>query len=146
VRGDAGRGHAGGGLHRLLGGSEPAHEAAGSAAPHGCSKTTEQSPLKRQDQACQRAGATYTRREALELNRDRSITTAVLGSLFLMCVMAFGISMDVGTWPYAGLRTVTTHDEAATTPFNLAGSRYFIEHAPAEWRWRTLTGACARGS
>ncbi len=75
----------------------------------------------------QRLGS-YTRREALELGRDPiRITTAVLGSLFLMVVMAFGMSMDVEDLPYAVLDrdgTTTSRDYA----LNLAGSRYFIEH------------------
>ena len=79
----------------------------------------------------QRLGS-YTRREALELGRDPiRITTAVLGSLFLMVVMAFGMSMDVVNLPYAVLDrdgTTTSRDYA----LNLAGSRYFIEHAPLD--------------
>ncbi len=75
----------------------------------------------------QRMGS-YTRRETLELGRDPiRITTAVLGSLFLMVVMAFGMSMDVENLPYAVLDrddTTTSRDYA----LSLAGSRYFIEH------------------
>ncbi|MEA5390463.1 ribosome-associated ATPase/putative transporter RbbA [Cyanobium gracile UHCC 0139] len=79
----------------------------------------------------QRLGS-YTRREALELGRDPiRITTAVLGSLFLMVVMAFGMSMDVENLPYAVLDrdgTTTSRDYV----LNLAGSRYFIEHPPLD--------------
>jgi ribosome-dependent ATPase len=55
----------------------------------------------------------------------------VLGSLFLMVVMAFGMSMDVQNLPYAVLDrdgTTTSRDYA----LNLAGSRYFIEHPPLD--------------
>jgi len=86
-------------------------------------------PAPREGFDLQRLGS-YTRREALELSRDPiRITTAVLGSLFLMVVMAFGINMDVENLPYAVLDrdgTGTSRDYA----LNLAGSRYFIEKAP----------------
>ncbi|APD48612.1 ribosome-associated ATPase/putative transporter RbbA [Synechococcus sp. CS-602] len=111
-------------LEEASGATEPA----GSAAPTAVA-TTEQSPLETAGFSLQRLGS-YTRREALELIRDPiRITTAVLGSLFLMVVMAFGISMDVENLPYAVLDrddTTTSRDYA----LNLAGSRYFIEHAP----------------
>lgn len=69
----------------------------------------------------------YTWREALELQRDpvRS-TLALVGSLILMCVMGFGISMDVEDLRYA----VLDRDQTAISQsyaLSLAGSRYFIE-------------------
>ena len=83
--------------------------------------------LERPGLRLQRLGS-YTRREAPELSRDPiRITTAVLGSLFLMVVMAFGMSMDVENLPHGVLDrdgTTTSRDYA----LNLAGSRYFIEH------------------
>lgn len=86
-------------------------------------------PLEGKGFRLQRLGS-YSRREALELSRDPiRITTAVLGSLFLMVVMAYGMSMDVENLPYAVLDrdgTSTSRDYA----LNLAGSRYFIEQAP----------------
>lgn len=73
---------------------------------------------------------TYTWREALELKRDpvRS-TLALLGSLLLMFVMGYGISMDVENLRFAVLdrdQTVLSQNYI----LNLAGSRYFVEHAP----------------
>ncbi|MCT0213945.1 ribosome-associated ATPase/putative transporter RbbA [Synechococcus sp. CS-1324] len=91
----------------------------------------ERSPWEGKGFSLQRLGS-YTRREALELSRDPiRITTAVLGSLFLMVVMAFGINMDVEDLPYAVL---DRDDSTASREYalNLAGSRYFIEHPPLD--------------
>jgi len=73
----------------------------------------------------------YTRREALELRRDPiRATLALLGSVILMFIMGFGITLDVEDLSFAVLdrdQTSTSRDYA----LNLAGSRYyFIEHAP----------------
>ena len=74
---------------------------------------------------------TYTRREGLELYRDpvRAIL-ALLGSVALMFIMGYGITMDVEGLSYAVLdrdQTTTSRDYA----LNMAGSQYyFIEHAP----------------
>lgn len=72
----------------------------------------------------------YTRREALELSRDPiRQTLAVLGSVILMFIMGYGISMDVEDLPYAILdrdQTTVSSDYA----LNLAGSRYFVERPP----------------
>lgn len=91
----------------------------------------------------------YSRREALELRRDpvRS-TLALLGTVILMFIMGYGISMDVEDLRFA----VLDHDQTLSSQGwsqNLAGSRYFIEQAPllamtnwtagcatASWRWR----------
>ncbi|OAN58786.1 multidrug ABC transporter ATP-binding protein [Sphingobium sp. TCM1] len=69
----------------------------------------------------------YARREALELNRDPiRATLALLGSVLLMFIMGYGISMDVENLPFAVLdRDATTTSE--NYALNLAGSRYFIE-------------------
>lgn len=74
----------------------------------------------------------YMWRESLELLRDpvRS-TLALLGSLILMLVMGFGISMDVEDLRYAVLdRDQTALSQSYT--LSLAGSRYFIEQAPIQ--------------
>lgn len=72
----------------------------------------------------------YSRREALELRRDPiRATLALLGSVLLMFIMGYGISMDVEDLPFAILDrdgTTTSQNYA----LNLAGSRYFIERPP----------------
>jgi ribosome-dependent ATPase len=72
----------------------------------------------------------YSRREALELSRDPiRLTLAVLGSVILMFIMGYGISLDVEDLPYAILdrdQTTTSREYA----LNLAGSRYFSERPP----------------
>ena len=56
-------------------------------------------------------------------------TLALGGSLLLMFVIGFGITMDVEDLSYAVLdRDQTTLSQNYT--LNLAGSRYFTEHAP----------------
>ena len=72
----------------------------------------------------------YTWREALELQRDPVRATLALGgSLILMFVIGFGISLDVEDLRYAVLdrdQTTLSRDYAS----GLAGSRYFIERPP----------------
>ncbi|PZQ10456.1 MAG: multidrug ABC transporter ATP-binding protein [Rhodanobacter denitrificans] len=72
----------------------------------------------------------YLWREALELRRDPVRGTLALGgSLLLMFVIGYGISLDVEDLRYAVLdrdASVLSSDYA----LNLGGSRYFIEHAP----------------
>ncbi|PYZ99669.1 ABC transporter ATP-binding protein/permease [Gammaproteobacteria bacterium 2W06] len=72
----------------------------------------------------------YTRREQLELRRDPlRLTMALLGSLILLVVMGYGISLDVDELSFAVLdrdRTSLSRDYSAA----LAGSRYFSERMP----------------
>jgi ribosome-dependent ATPase len=72
----------------------------------------------------------YARREALELRRDPiRMMLAGLGSVILMFIMGYGISMDVEDLSFAVLdrdQTTVSRDYA----LELAGSYYFIEHAP----------------
>ena len=72
----------------------------------------------------------YAWREALELRRDPvRATLALLGSIILMLIMGYGISMDVENLTYA----VLDHDQTTLSQnyiLNLSGSRYFIERAP----------------
>ncbi|MFA7346648.1 MAG: ribosome-associated ATPase/putative transporter RbbA [Desulfurivibrionaceae bacterium] len=72
----------------------------------------------------------YSRREALELRRDPiRATMALLGSVILMLIMGYGITLDVEDLTFAVLdrdQTATSRDYA----LNLAGSRYFSVHAP----------------
>lgn len=72
----------------------------------------------------------YSRREALELRRDpvRS-TLAMLGTVILMLIMGYGISMDVENLRFAVLDRDQTISSQEWT-LNLAGSRYFIEQPP----------------
>ncbi|VCU69751.1 putative ABC transporter ATP-binding protein YbhF [Pigmentiphaga humi] len=72
----------------------------------------------------------YLWREMLELRRDPvRATLALAGSLVLMLVMGYGISMDVEDLSYAVLdRDQTTLSR--NYALNIAGSRYFTEQAP----------------
>lgn len=72
----------------------------------------------------------YSRREALELRRDpvRS-TLALLGTVILMFIMGYGISMDVEDLRFAVLDRDQTVSSQRWTQ-NIAGSRYFIERTP----------------
>lgn len=72
----------------------------------------------------------YLWREMLELQRDPVRGgLALAGSMLLMFVMGFGISMDVEDLTYAVLdRDQTTLSQNYT--LNLSGSRYFIEQPP----------------
>ncbi|HIB0800742.1 TPA: ribosome-associated ATPase/putative transporter RbbA [Klebsiella pneumoniae] len=72
----------------------------------------------------------YSRREALELRRDpvRS-TLGLLGTVILMFIMGYGISMDVEDLRFAVLDRDQTFSSQGWSQ-NLAGSRYFIEQAP----------------
>lgn len=69
----------------------------------------------------------YSQRETRELLRDPVRgTMALLGSVFLMFVIGYGISLDVEDLTYAVLdrdQTVLSQNYA----LNLSGSRYFIE-------------------
>ncbi|MGU9867504.1 ribosome-associated ATPase/putative transporter RbbA [Kluyvera ascorbata] len=72
----------------------------------------------------------YSRREALELRRDpvRS-TLALLGTVILMFIMGYGISMDVEDLRFAVLDCDQTVSSQGWSQ-NIAGSRYFIEQPP----------------
>jgi ribosome-dependent ATPase len=69
-------------------------------------------------------------RETLELRRDPvRATLALAGSLLLMFVMGYGISLDVEDLRYAVMdrdQTSLSHNYS----LNLSGSRYFIEQPP----------------
>ena len=72
----------------------------------------------------------FTRREALELERDPiRLSLAVLGSIVLMLVLGYGITLDVEDLTYA----VLDHDQTSISrnySLSLSGSRYFAERAP----------------
>ncbi len=72
----------------------------------------------------------YTMREALELQRDPvRAALALLGSVILMFIMGYGISMDVEDLPFAVLDRDQT-GLSSSYALNLAGSPYFIERPP----------------
>lgn len=70
----------------------------------------------------------YVWRETLELRRDPiRLTLALFGSLILMFVIGYGISLDVDNLSFAVLdrdRTEASRDYAQ----NFAGSHYFVQH------------------
>ena len=72
----------------------------------------------------------YARREGLELRRDPvRLTLSLVGSVILMFVMGYGISLDVEDLTFAVLdRDQTTVSRDYT--LNIAGSRYFVEQPP----------------
>ncbi|MDR3581464.1 MAG: ribosome-associated ATPase/putative transporter RbbA [Oryzomonas sp.] len=72
----------------------------------------------------------YTRRESLELRRDPiRLALAMLGSVILMLVMGYGITLDVENLSFAVLdRDQTTISRDYT--YSLSGSRYFSVHPP----------------
>lgn len=74
----------------------------------------------------------YSRREALELRRDpvRS-TLALLGTVILMFIMGYGISMDVEDLRFAVLDRDQTVSSQGWSQ-NITGSRYFIEQPPLQ--------------
>ncbi|TLX56487.1 ABC transporter ATP-binding protein/permease [Stutzerimonas nosocomialis] len=72
----------------------------------------------------------YAQREAMELRRDPiRATLALVGTVLLMFIMGYGISMDVEDLSYAVLDRDQTTTSAAYAE-NIAGSRYFVEKAP----------------
>jgi ribosome-dependent ATPase len=74
-----------------------------------------------------RRAAAYCWREALELRRDPvRATLAMFGSLLLMVVIGYGISLDVEDLRFAVLDRDQTWLSRDYT-LNLAGSRYFLE-------------------
>ena len=85
----------------------------------------------------------FSWRESLELRRDPiRLTLAILGSVILMIVLGYGVSMDVEDLKFAALdldQTVTSQSYIN----DLAGSRYFdeapplIDHADLERRMRS---------
>jgi ribosome-dependent ATPase len=72
----------------------------------------------------------YTRREGLELRRDPIRgTLALFGTVILMLIMGYGISLDVENIRFA----VLDHDGTALSrdyALTLSGSRYFSEQPP----------------
>lgn len=104
-------------------------EKAQQPAPEAAAPAAQANTLKRKRFSLLRLFS-YTRRETLELRRDPIRgSMALLGSLLLLFIIGYGISLDVENLTYAVLdRDQTTTSQAYA--LNLAGSRYFIEQAP----------------
>ncbi len=72
----------------------------------------------------------HARRERLELQRDPlRLAMALIGSVILLFVMSYGISLDVDDLTFAVLdrdRTTLSRDYTG----DIAGSRYFVERPP----------------
>jgi len=74
----------------------------------------------------------FSRREAVELRRDPfRLTLALLGTVLLMLVMGYGISMDVENLTYAVLDLDRSAASESYT-LRISGSRYFSEQAPLQ--------------
>lgn len=72
----------------------------------------------------------YVYRESLELVRDPvRVVFALLGTVILMFVMGFGISMDVEDLKFAVLDSDQTPQSREYIQ-NISGSRYFLEQTP----------------
>ncbi|MFW2371933.1 MAG: ribosome-associated ATPase/putative transporter RbbA [Gammaproteobacteria bacterium] len=72
----------------------------------------------------------YAYRESLEIMRDPvRLVFALLGSVILMFIMGYGITMDVEDLSFAALDRDQT-PQSRDYIQNMSGSRYFIEHAP----------------
>lgn len=113
-------------------------EAGGGTAPAQEAETP--APLVKQEQPEHRRSRfssfslgrmlSYMWRETLELRRDPvRLTLALGGSVLLLFVIGFGISLDVEDLSYA----VLDHDQTSLSQNytnNLAGSRYFVERPP----------------
>jgi ribosome-dependent ATPase len=83
-------------------------------------------------------------REALELHRDPiRLAFALIGSMLLMAVLGFGISMDVENLRFAALDRDRSPESRAYIQ-NIAGSRYFVARPPladtAEMERRMASG------
>ena len=111
---------AGGGIDA----AEPA-----SAAPASAPALAAPSATRRRSFSLNRA-LSYMWREALELRHDPVRATLALGgSLLLLFVIGYGISLDVEDLNFA----VLDRDQTGLSRnyvLNLAGSRYFVERAP----------------
>ncbi|XPG97018.1 ribosome-associated ATPase/putative transporter RbbA [Variovorax paradoxus NBRC 15149] len=72
----------------------------------------------------------FSRREALELRRDPvRATLALLGTVILMFIIGYGISLDVENLSYAVLDRDQT-ELSRNYALDLSGSRYFLEKPP----------------
>jgi len=90
----------------------------------------EQAPPTQRQRFSLRRLLSYARREALELRRDPIRGgMALLGTVLLLFIIGYGISLDVEDLTFA----VLDRDQTTTSQeyhLNLSGSRYFLEKAP----------------
>ena len=101
------------------GGPAPEITAAASAAPHRAAPRFSPARL-----------LAYARRESLELRRDPiRLTFALLGSVLLMVVLGFGMTLDVDNLAFAALDRDDS-PESRDYVENIAGSRYFVPRPP----------------
>lgn len=107
-----------------------AEEAAPAAAAAVAAPAAAESPRPPRRSFDLRRMFAYTRREALELQRDPiRATLAILGSLLLLIVLGYGVNMDVENLSYA----VLDRDDSTVSrdyALQIAGSRYFTERPP----------------
>ncbi len=103
------------------GGTPPAPVGGGAPRPRASASARRFSPGR---------ALSYTLRETLELRRDPvRLTLALLGTVILLFIMGFGISMDVEDLRFA----VLDRDQSGLSrsyTLGLAGSRYFVERPP----------------
>ena len=72
----------------------------------------------------------YAHRESMEIRRDPiRLTVAALGSVLLMLILGYGITLDVENLSYAVLDQDQS-PESRDYIRNISGSRYFIAHPP----------------
>lgn len=90
----------------------------------------QQKPAPQRQRFSLRRLFSYARREALELRRDPIRGgMALLGTVLLLFIIGYGISLDVEDLSFA----VLDRDQTTTSQeyhLNLSGSRYFLEKAP----------------
>lgn len=93
---------------------------------------TPQAATPRQPRFSLRRLLSYSRRESLELRRDPIRgSMALLGSVLLLFIIGYGISLDVENLTFA----VLDRDQTTTSlayHLNLSGSRYFSEQPPLQ--------------
>lgn len=99
-------------------------------APRPLTHTNKHSSQARNHRFSLARSLSYVWRESLELQRDPlRAALALLGTVLLMVIMGYGVSMDVENLPYA----ILDHDQSTLShnyALNLAGSNYFVEAPP----------------
>lgn len=98
--------------------------------PANAAPPLQQAPPPQRQRFSLRRLFSYARRETLELRRDPIRGgMALLGTVLLLFIIGYGISLDVEDLTYA----VLDRDQTTTSQeyhLNLAGSRYFVEQPP----------------
>ena len=109
--------------------ADPAATPAISPAAPVAATSKPETPYRRRAFSLSRAWS-YSLRETLELRHDPlRATMALLGTALLMCIIGYGISLDVENLKYA----VLDRDQTGLSQnyaLNLSGSRYFTERPP----------------